>query len=293
MLCHHSDGSGEFVAGKLFGTEAQKRYYSQTLDAGPMVSRWSRTGYELPFASIPPNPLSAPNNKSLYDNLTFARAEVGRQVKMGILSEVSWRPFIVNPISVDFTNKWRLVVDCRLLNPFLVKRKVKLEDLKVIPDLVSRGDFMSTDDLEKGYWQVPLNRQYRKYIGIMLDGKFYVANVLILGISDAVYAFTKINRPIIRYLRSRGVKAAVYIDDWFTCQQPLDLAIRNRTFLMSVLTNCGWILSSPKHHPMALQKIFLGLTVNSVSMEFEIPAFFCLLAISKQKPNEFQISWKM
>ena len=40
---------------------------------------------------------------------------------------------------------------------------------------------------------------------------------------------------------------------------------------MSVLTNCGWILSSPKHHPMALQKIFLGLTVNSVSMEFEIP----------------------
>merc|ERR1712030_19222 len=105
----------------------------------------------------------------------------------------------------------------------------------------------------------------------LLDDRFFVANILILGISDAVYAFTKINRLIIRYLRSQGVKAAVYIDDWFTCQQPLDLAIRNRTFLMSVLTNCGWILSSPKHHPMALQKIFLGLTVNSVSMEFEIP----------------------
>ena len=88
MSRHHCDGSGEFVAGKLFGTEAQKRYYSQTLDAGPMVSRWSRTGYELPFASIPPNPLSASNNKSHYDNITFARAEVGRQVKMVILSEV-------------------------------------------------------------------------------------------------------------------------------------------------------------------------------------------------------------
>ena len=51
---------------------------------------------------------------------------------------------------------------------------------------------------------------------------------------------------------------------------------------MSVLTNCGWMLSSPKHHPMALQKNFLGLTVNLVSMEFKIPdakleKFFLLL----------------
>ena len=34
-----------------------------------------------------------------------------------------------------------------LLNPFLVKRKIKLEDLRVVPDLVSEGDFMSTADL--------------------------------------------------------------------------------------------------------------------------------------------------
>ena len=127
---------------------------------------------------------------------------------------------------------------------------------------------MSTDDLEKGYWQVPLNPKYRKYIGICFDDRFFVANNLILGVSDTFYAFTKINRPIIRYLRSRGVKAAVYIDNWFTCHQPIALATKNRTFLMSVLTNCGWILSSPKHYPMALQKFFLGLTVNSVSMEF-------------------------
>ena len=88
LSSHHSDGKGEFVAGKLCGTEAQKKYYSQTLDARPMVSRWMRSSYELPFASLPPTPLSAPNNKSLHDNLTFAIAEVGRQVKMGIISEV-------------------------------------------------------------------------------------------------------------------------------------------------------------------------------------------------------------
>ena len=87
---------------------------------------------------------------------------------------------------------------------------------------------MSTDDLEKGYWQVPLNPKFKKYIEITLHGKFYVVNVLILGISDAVYAFIKLNHPIIWYLRSRGVKASVYIDDWFTCHQPLALAAKKQ-----------------------------------------------------------------
>ena len=63
------------------------------------------TGYELPFASLPPTPRSASNNRSLFDNLDFARAEIGRQVKIGILSEVPWKPFIINPISVVFTDK--------------------------------------------------------------------------------------------------------------------------------------------------------------------------------------------
>ena len=40
---------------------------------------------------------------------------------------------------------------------------------------------------------------------------------------------------------------------------------------MSVHTNCGWVISSPKHIPIGQQKIFLGLTVNLISIEFEIP----------------------
>ena len=51
-----------------------------------------------------------------------------------------------------FSNKWRLFVDCRLLNSYVAKRKVKLEDLRVVHTMVSRGAYMSTDDLEKGYW---------------------------------------------------------------------------------------------------------------------------------------------
>ena len=140
---------------------------------------------------------------------------MARQVKCGILSEVSYKPAVINLISCFFTNKWRLVVDCRLLNPYLVKHIIKLEDLSFVHTMVSKGNFMSTDNLEKGYWQVKLNSYHKKYVGVSLDGRYYVPKVLILGICDTVFAFTKLVRPIVRYLRLQGVNVLVYIDNFF------------------------------------------------------------------------------
>ena len=282
LLQSHDTGDTGFKAGQLCATPEQLQFYTQTLDAGPMVTRWLTTGYEIPFAQIPKSRLSARNNRSCLVNIDIARAEIKKQVSMGVLSEVPWKPYIVNPISVVYSNKWRLVVDCRLLNPFVQKRKIKLEDLSILPNLVSQGDYMSTDDLEKGYWQVKLNPSHRQYLGISLDGKYYVANCLILGITDAVFCFTKLVRPIVRYLRAKGIPAAAYIDDFFTSSQPEALAHRNRNFLLFVLTKCGWLVNIPKHLPILQKKIFLGLVVNSITMEYEIPkekldAFLLLL----------------
>ena len=45
----------------------------------------NKSGYEIPFSSVPTQPLSTPNHKSMLDNLAFAEAEIDRQVSMGIL----------------------------------------------------------------------------------------------------------------------------------------------------------------------------------------------------------------
>ena len=84
------------------------------------------------------------------------------------------------------------VFDCRLLNKFVVKRKVQLEDHRMVPQLVQTGDWGFCEDLKSGYWQVPLNEDYKKLFGCCVDGVYYEANVLILGVTDAVFAFTMI-----------------------------------------------------------------------------------------------------
>ena len=85
------------------------------LDTGLIFSRCMAKGCEPSFNSFPPISLSAPNNKSLNTILELAKAELERQVNIRILSEVPYRPFTIKLISVVFTNKWRLMVNCRLL----------------------------------------------------------------------------------------------------------------------------------------------------------------------------------
>ena len=47
----------------------------------------------------------------------FVESELERPVKLGILEEVSQPLRVVNPLTAVYSNKMRLVLDCRLVNP--------------------------------------------------------------------------------------------------------------------------------------------------------------------------------
>ena len=95
-------------------------------------------------------------------------------------------------------------------------------------------------------------------------------------------------RPVARYLRSCGINILVYIDDFFICHVSEHLAVKSRNFLLHTLIRCGWLLSVPKHKPVSQKKVFLGLMINSNTMQFEIPQekllkFFEILLLVKSQ----------
>ena len=80
------------------------------------------------------------------------------------------------------------------------------------------GSWFTTNDLDSGYWHIKVNPAHWTYLGIHVietDGSvtFYVWLVMFLGISDAVFLFTAMLRPIRVYLAKRGVIILIYIDD--------------------------------------------------------------------------------
>lgn len=110
-------------------------------------------GYKLVWKDGPPPPACTRNNKSARERPEFVQEEVKRLEDIGCLKRVFRRPTVVLPLSVVFSNKWRLLVDAsRHLNPWCERRGVRLDGLEQIVNTVKPLDFMVVNDLESGYW---------------------------------------------------------------------------------------------------------------------------------------------
>ena len=103
----------------------------------------------------------------------------------------------------------------RCLNPFLLHRRVRLQDLREIPEVVNPGCFMATNDLDSGYWHLRVKAEHWTFLGIHIvneDGSvsYFVWLVMFLGVSDAVFIFTNMLEPITCYLSSKGIPTLIY-----------------------------------------------------------------------------------
>ena len=253
-----------------------REFWKEVIKPSSFVLETIENGYQLPFAQVPPASFEQ-NNKSARDDECFVTSEVLRLEKLGCISRVQTRPYIVLPLSSIFSKKKRVVVDAsRALNPYLEHRRVKLQDHGDIPNVVKQGSHLSVDDLDSGYWHVKIHEEHRKYLGIHIIGEdgdpvFFVWNVLFLGVKDAVFIFTALLKPIRAHIVSLGIPCLVYLDDILTMGSSEEAGRRNRNLAVSVLAQAGWVVSEEKAKGPKERLQFLGLEVCSREMAFFIP----------------------
>ena len=233
-------------------------------------------GYKLPFSQVPPKSFEK-NNKSAREDQTFVRAEMLRLEKLGCISRVTEQPHLVLPLSSIFSKKKRVVVDAsRALNPFLQHRRVRLQDLRDVPNVVKKDCFMCCDDLDSGYWHIKTHPDDRKYLGVHItdengDPIFFVWNVLFLGVADAAFIFTAVLKPVRAYIASMGIPCLIYLDDFLTLGGSEEEAKKNRDRAVEILSKTGFVVSKEKFLGPSSRLKYLGLEVCSVSSSFYIP----------------------
>ena len=252
-------------------------YWKEVLKAPEFVLDTLREGYKFPLREIPPSSLE-PNNKSALKERKFMLAELLRLEKLGVISRVKEKPYLVLPLSVVYSKKLRLVVDAsRALNPFIEDQKMKLEGLDVAELTIREGDWQSTTDMDSGYWQLALHEDYKKYVGLHFvedDGSvlFWVYNTLFLGIKSAVWIFSKMLIPVKAHLRSVGIRCNFYIDDVKILAETEKLNLEYKQYFWSVCEKSGWIINIDKSSdPPSQSIIFLGLINCSRTMKFYVP----------------------
>ena len=86
---------------------------------------------------------------------------------------------------------------------------------------------------------------YNRIVGLTWSGttgahrRYFMFRVLPFGLSTACYAFTKLLRPLVRYWRSQGKRAVIYIADGICAASNALDATRNSQAIQNDLIKAG------------------------------------------------------
>ena len=177
----------------------------------------------------------------------------------------------------------------RTLNPYCTRRKIKLEDLSHVPFTVRQGDFCVVNDLDSGYWHIPIAREHWQFLGVHFvrhDGSvlYWVWKVLCLGLRDAAFIFTKVLSPLVSELRKRGERGLIYIDDKLTLGASREECLYWEEETKALFEKAGLVFKPSKRSgdPAQVCK-FLGLNIDTRDLTFNIPEEKILKIISRCK----------
>ena len=217
------------------------------INSNEYVLRIIEKGYKLPLKTIPGKVLLQ-NNKSARDNPKFVSQEIEKLRIKGCISQVNHQPEVVNPLTVAYnkTNKPRLVLDCRHVNPHLFQFKFKYEDGSVARKMFNQGEFVFNFDLKSAYHHVMIHPDDRSYLGFSWNGIYYQFNVLPFGLATAGFIFSKITREVVRSWRGQGIKVIMYLDDGLGGAESYDDACMVSTRIRNDLIELGFLIAEEK-----------------------------------------------
>ena len=131
-----------------------------------------------------------------------------------------------------------------------------------VDELIERlgpARYLTTLDLTKGYWQVPLSKPTREKTAFATPGGLYQYTVLPFGVHGAPATF---QRMMDRLLRSHQAYAAAYIDDIIIHSASWDVHLRHLRAVLGELRRAG-LTANPTKCRLGLEEAsYLGYRVG-------------------------------
>ena len=150
----------------------------------------------------------SPKNRSVFRHSELVTKAIAELLAYGCIVEHSVPPFCVNLLTVAEGEKLRSVTDLRRVSNYLVKFRLKFEDLRFLFLILEEGHLFFTRDLKSVYHQVDICSEHQAFLGFAwsIGGvlKYFTFSVLPFGLSSACYCFIKLLCPLMKHWRSKG-----------------------------------------------------------------------------------------
>lgn len=235
-------------------------------------------GYYLPFKSIPEKRVFK-NQASTSENYEFVCTEIRKLVASSALVEVSLEDLtVVNPLGVvqNANGKLRLILDLRHVNNCLRSCRFKYEGIQTATELFQSEDWVFKFDYKSGYHHVDIFEPHTTFLGcaLVVAGKmrYFKYTVLPFGLSTGPYVFTRIQKTLVKYWRSKGYRIFTYLDDGAGAEQDYRSAHVMAERVKMDIQSSGFVINKDKSQWIPAQSVeLLGFVMDLKEGKFRVP----------------------
>lgn len=187
----------------------------------------------------------APDNPGFYSGMFLRRKASGE-----------WRPIF----NLKQLNRYVHLQSFSLLSP------VSVRDL--FPEFPCWGALV---DLKDAYFHVIIHRDSRHLLRFCWDGIVYQYRRLPFGLRSAPYIFSRVMKPVIGFLQSRGIRIIPYLDDWLFLHKDRETLQHQVSWAVKTMVRLGLIIS-PKSLLTPVQTLsWLGVLLDLNLGRFGVP----------------------
>jgi transposase InsO family protein len=155
---------------------------------------------------------------------------------------------------------WRFCIDYRALNEVTIKDVYPLPRIDDTLDALNGAQFMSTFDLQSGYWQIPMDKaDVEKTAFVTTEGLFEYKRMP-FGLCNAPATFQRHLDNVLAGLKWQC--CLVYIDDIIVFSTDFDQHLKDIRLVFDRLQDAGLVLNSKKCHLCCNKVTFLGHSIT-------------------------------
>lgn len=147
-----------------------------------------------------------------------------------------------------------------------------MESVLLLKDILNKNMWLCKIDLKDAYFSIPVHQADRKYLQFEWKGGVYQYTCLPFGLAVSPYVFTKVTKPIIAFLRRKGYKLIVYLDDVLVVAETAEEATLICEEAQQNFMQAGFKINLEKSVIKPTQKLeFLGFLVDTRELTFALP----------------------
>ncbi|KAG7567533.1 Integrase catalytic core [Arabidopsis thaliana x Arabidopsis arenosa] len=216
------------------------------------------------------------------DRAEAVNAEVQRLLSAGLIREVKYPDWLVNPVVVKKKNgKWRVCVDFTDLNKACPKDSFPLPHIDRLVESTTGHEMMSFMDAFSGYNQILMSPEDQEKIAFITDRGTYCYIVMPFGLKNVGATYQRLVNVMFKDLLGKTME--VYIDDMLVKSITSTSHIEHLEQCFAILNQFGMKLNPSKCTFVVPSGEFLGYIVTERGIEANPRQLNAFLAMSSPR----------